>query len=563
MERIWLAQYPQGTPAEVSLQAGTTLVDVFRRSCERFASRPAFHNLGTTLSYAEVDARSRDFAAWLTANGMRKGERIALMLPNVLQFPVALFGALRAGLVVVNTNPLYTARELEHQLRDSGATCIVVLANFAHVVQKVIARTSVRSVIVTQLGDLLRFPKGAIVSWAARRVKRLVPEYRIAGALSFREVLDAGSRLRFAPPPIDAEDLAFLQYTGGTTGIAKGAMLSHRNLVANLEQVATLWSSIVEDGAEVVITPLPLYHIFCLTACLTFVKHGGLGVLITNPRDIPAFIAELGRWRFTFISGVNTLYNALLAHPRFARLDFSKLKLGIAGGMSLHPSVAERWVKTTGRDLIEGYGLTEASPVVACNLPGASRIGSVGVPVPSTEISIRDEGRELERGMEGELCVRGPQVMRGYWQMPEETAKTLDADGWLHTGDIARMDDDGYIRIVDRKKDMIIVSGFKVFPNEIETVLTTHSAVVEAGCIGVPDERSGQAVKAFVVVRETLTVEQVREFCRERLTGYKVPKYIEFRPTLPKTNIGKILRRALVDETQKDRHDDVGTGTHR
>jgi long-chain acyl-CoA synthetase len=540
-----------------------TLVDVFRRSCERFASRPAFHNLGTTLSYAEVDARSRDFAAWLTANGMRKGERIALMLPNVLQFPVALFGALRAGLVVVNTNPLYTARELEHQLRDSGATCIVVLANFAHVVQKVIARTSVRSVIVTQLGDLLRFPKGAIVSWAARRVKRLVPEYRIAGALSFREVLDAGSRLRFAPPPIDAEDLAFLQYTGGTTGIAKGAMLSHRNLVANLEQVATLWSSIVEDGAEVVITPLPLYHIFCLTACLTFVKHGGLGVLITNPRDIPAFIAELGRWRFTFISGVNTLYNALLAHPRFARLDFSKLKLGIAGGMSLHPSVAERWVKTTGRDLIEGYGLTEASPVVACNLPGAARIGSVGVPVPSTEISIRDEGRELERGMEGELCVRGPQVMRGYWQMPEETAKTLDADGWLHTGDIARMDDDGYIRIVDRKKDMIIVSGFKVFPNEIETVLTTHSAVVEAGCIGVPDERSGQAVKAFVVVRETLTVEQVREFCRERLTGYKVPKYIEFRPTLPKTNIGKILRRALVDETQKDRHDDVGTGTHR
>jgi long-chain acyl-CoA synthetase len=563
MERIWLAQYPQGTPAEVSLQAGMTLVDVFRRSCERFASRPAFHNLGTTLSYAEVDARSRDFAAWLTANGMRKGERIALMLPNVLQFPVALFGALRAGLVVVNTNPLYTARELEHQLRDSGATCIVVLANFAHVVQKVIARTSVRSVIVTQLGDLLRFPKGAIVSWAARRVKRLVPEYRIAGALSFREVLDAGSRLRFAPPPIDAEDLAFLQYTGGTTGIAKGAMLSHRNLVANLEQVATLWSSIVEDGAEVVITPLPLYHIFCLTACLTFVKHGGLGVLITNPRDIPAFIAELGRWRFTFISGVNTLYNALLAHPRFARLDFSKLKLGIAGGMSLHPSVAERWAKTTDRDLIEGYGLTEASPVVACNLPGASRIGSVGVPVPSTEISIRDEGRELERGMEGELCVRGPQVMRGYWQMPEETAKTLDADGWLHTGDIARMDDDGYIRIVDRKKDMIIVSGFKVFPNEIETVLTTHSAVVEAGCIGVPDERSGQAVKAFVVVRETLTVEQVREFCRERLTGYKVPKYIEFRPTLPKTNIGKILRRALVDETQKDRHDDVGTGTHR
>ena len=562
MERIWLAQYPQGTPAEVSLDAGTTLVDVFRRSCERFASRPAFHNLGTTLSYADVDARSRDFAAWLTANGMSKGERIALMLPNVLQYPVVLFGALRAGLVVVNTNPLYTPRELEHQLRDSGAACIVVLAKFAHVLQKVIERTSVRSVIVTQLGDLLRFPKGAIVSWAARRLKRLVPDYRIVGAFALREVLDAGSRLPFAPPSIDAEDLAFLQYTGGTTGVAKGAMLSHRNLVANLEQVSTLWSSIIEDGAEVVITPLPLYHIFCLTACLAFVKHGGLSVLITNPRDIPAFVAELGRWRFSFISGVNTLYNALLAHPGFARLDFSKLKLGIAGGMALHPSVAQRWAATTGHDLIEGYGLTEASPVVACNLPGASRLGSVGVPLPSTEISIRDEGRELEPGKEGELCVRGPQVMRGYWQMPEETARTLDADGWLHTGDIATVDNEGFVHIVDRKKDMIIVSGFKVFPNEIETVLTTHSAVVEAGCIGVPDERSGQAVKAFVVARETLTVEQVREFCRERLTGYKVPKYIEFRPTLPKTNIGKILRRALVEETQKDRHDDVGAGAH-
>jgi long-chain acyl-CoA synthetase len=561
MERIWLARYPQGTPAEISLAAGTTLVDLFRRSCERFAARPAFHNWGTTLSYAEVDARSRDFAAWLTANGMRKGERIALMMPNVLQYPVALFGALRAGLVVVNTNPLYTARELEHQLRDSGATCIVVLANFAHVVEKVIARTSVRSVVVTQLGDLLRFPKGAIVSWAARRVKKLVPAYRIAGAIAFRDVLDGGSRLQFAPPPIEAEDLAFLQYTGGTTGVAKGAMLSHRNVVANLEQISALWGSIIEDGAEVVITPLPLYHIFCLTACLTFAKHGGLGVLITNPRDIPAFIAELGHWQFTFISGVNTLYNALLEHPGFARLDFSKLKLGIAGGMALHPSVAERWTRTTGRDLIEGYGLTEASPVVTCNLPNASRIGSVGVPVPSTELSIRDEGREVEPGKEGELCARGPQIMRGYWQMPEETAKTLDADGWLHTGDIATVDNEGFVRIVDRKKDMIIVSGFKVFPNEIETVLTTHSAVIEAGCIGVPDDRSGQAVKVFLVARETLTVEQVREFCRERLTGYKVPKYVEFRPTLPKTNIGKILRRALVEETQKDRHDEVGTGT--
>ena len=561
MERVWLAQYPQGTRAEISLDPGTSLVDVFRSSCERFASRPAFHNWGTTLSYAEVDARSRDFAAWLTTTGLRKGDRIALMMPNVLQYPVALFGALRAGLVVVNTNPLYTPRELEHQLRDSGAVCIVVLANFAHVVQKVLAQTSVRHVIVTQLGDLLHFPKGAIISWAARRVKKVVPEYRIDGALAFRDVLDAGSRQPFPAPPVAGDDLAFLQYTGGTTGVAKGAMLTHSNLVANLEQVSMLWTAIVEDGAEVVITPLPLYHIFCLTACLTFFKHGGLSVLITNPRDIPAFVAELRRWRFTFISGVNTLYNALLAHPGFARVDFSRLKLGIAGGMALHPSVAERWRKITGRELVEGYGLTEASPVVACNLPSGSRLGSVGVPVPSTEVSIRDEGREVGVGAEGELCVRGPQVMRGYWNMPDETAKTLDADGWLHTGDIARMDNDGYVRIVDRKKDMIIVSGFKVFPNEIETVLTTHSAVVEAGCIGVPDERSGQAVKVFVVARETLTVEQVRQFCRERLTGYKVPKYIEFRPTLPKTNIGKILRRALAEETQQSGHDEVGTGT--
>src|SRR5688572_6109514 len=405
MERVWLAQYPQGTRAEISLDPGTSLVDVFRSSCERFAARPAFHNWGTTLSYAEVDARSRDFAAWLTANGLRKGDRIALMMPNVLQYPVALFGALRAGLVVVNTNPLYTPRELEHQLRDSGAVCIVVLANFAHVVQKVLAQTSVRHVIVTQLGDLLHFPKGAIISWAARRVKKVVPEYRIDGALAFRDVLDAGSRQPFIAPPVAGDDLAFLQYTGGTTGVAKGAMLTHSNLVANLEQVSMLWSSVIEEGAEVVITPLPLYHIFCLTGnCLTFVKHGGLSVLITNPRDIPAFVAELRRWRFTFISGVNTLYNALLAHPGFARVDFSRLKLGIAGGMALHPSVAERWRKITGRELVEGYGLTEASPVVACNLPSGSRLGSVGVPVPSTEVSIRDEGREVGVGAEGELC---------------------------------------------------------------------------------------------------------------------------------------------------------------
>lgn len=562
MEKIWLRQYPPGTPAEVSLDPATSLVDVLRHSCERFGPAPAFHNLGTTLTFEEVDRRSRDFAAWLGAHGLRKGERIALMMPNLLQYPIAMFGALRAGLVVVNTNPLYTPRELEHQLRDSGAVAIVVLANFAHVVEKVIARTDVRHVIVTQVGDLLGFPKGAIVNWAARRIKHMVPPYRLPAAVSLRQVLDAGSRLPFAGPAIHGDDLAFLQYTGGTTGVAKGAMLAHRNLVANLEQVSTLWSGTIEDGKEIAITPLPLYHVFSMTSCLMFFRHGCLSVLITNPRDLPAFVAELARWRFTFISGVNTLYNALLDHPGFAQLDFSRLKLGVAGGMALHPSVAERWHAVTGRDLVEGYGLTESSPVVACNLPGASRIGTVGVPVPSTEVSLRDAGGELAAGAEGELCVRGPQVMSGYWNMPDETAGTLDAEGWLHTGDIARIDDEGYVHIVDRKKDMIIVSGFKVFPNEVETVLTTHASVVEAGCVGVPDERSGQAVKAFIVTRETLTVEQVREFCREHLTAYKVPKYVEFRPTLPKTNIGKILRRALIEEPHRDASESIGTGTH-
>jgi long-chain acyl-CoA synthetase len=563
MEKIWLRQYPPGTPAEISLDPALSLVDVLRRSCERFGPAPAFHNLGTTFTFDDVERRSRDFAAGLGALGLQKGERIALMMPNLLQYPIAMFGALRAGLVVVNTNPLYTPRELEHQLRDSGAVAIVVLANFAHVVEKVIARTQLRHVIVTQVGDLLPFPKGAIVNWAARRIKRMVPPYQLPTAVALRKVLESGARLSFAPPAIDGSDLAFLQYTGGTTGVAKGAMLTHGNLVANLEQVSALWHGIIEDGKEIAITPLPLYHVFCMTCnCLTFFKHGCLDVLITNPRDLPAFVAELARWRFTFISGVNTLYNALLDHPGFAQLDFSCLKLGVAGGMALHPRVAERWREVTGRELIEGYGLTESSPVVACNLPGASRIGTVGVPLPSTEVSIRDDRGELEPGAEGELCVRGPQVMQGYWQMPDETARTIDAEGWLHTGDIARIDAEGFVRIVDRKKDMIIVSGFKVFPNEVETVLASHAAVVEAGCIGVPDDRSGQAVKAFVVARETLSVEQVREFCREHMTAYKVPKYVEFRATLPKTNIGKILRRALIEEPRGDAREDVGTGTH-
>jgi long-chain acyl-CoA synthetase len=564
-QRPWQQHYQPGTPLEINPDAYASLVALLETTCSRFADRPAFCNFGTTLNYADVERLSRDFAAYLQNAGFNKGDRIALMMPNVLQYPVALFGALRAGLTVVNTNPLYTPRELEHQLKDSGAECIVVLANFAHVVAKVLDRTRVRQVIVTELGDLLKFPKGIVISFAARWIKHLVPDYSIPDAVAFKHALHQGAAAEFTPPPIVNTDLALLQYTGGTTGVAKGVMLTHRNLVANLEQLSALWGSTLRDGEEIVITPLPLYHVFCFTCnCLLFTKHGALNVLITNPRDIPAFVAELGKWRFTFISGVTTLYQALLAHHGFKHLDFSALKFGVAGGMALHPTVAERWQAVTGRPMVEGYGLSEAAPVVACNLPHGNRIGTVGVPVPSTEIAIRDGDRELPLSEEGELCVRGPQVMQGYWNMPEETAKTLDRDGWLRTGDIAKLDADGYVRIVDRKKDMIIVSGFKVFPNEIESVLTSHEHVMEAGCIGVPDTSSGQAVKVFVVTREsaTVTVEEIRAHCRENLTGYKVPKYVEFRTTLPKTNIGKVLRRALLEETTQEKNDQRSSSAH-
>lgn len=564
MDKRWLEHYPSGTPPEVALDPARTLLDVFAESCARFATRPAFHNWGTSLTFADVERRTRDFAAWLASKGLQPGERIVLMMPNVLQYPIALFGALRAGLVVVNANPLYTPRELEHLLRDSGAVSIVVLANFAHVVERVVGKSQLRVVVVTEVGDLLRFPKGAVVNWAARRIKKMVPAFQILGATSFRQALEAGAALPFAPPSVTAHALALLQYTGGTTGVPKGAMLTHRNLLANLEQISAMWGGIIVDGEEIVITPLPLYHVFSFTCnCLTFFKHGGLNVLITNPRDIPAFIAELARWQYSLISGVSTLYNALLDHPRFARLDFSRLKFGFAGGMALQPSVAARWRQITGQDLVEGYGLTEASPVVACNLPGTSRLGTVGLPLPSTEISIREDNREVSAGEQGELCIRGPQVMLGYWNMPEETADVLDVEGWLRTGDIAKLESDGFLRIVDRKKDMIIVSGFKVFPNEIESVLSMHPGIVEAGCIGIDDERTGQAIKVFVVTRTALTAEEVLNFCREQLTAYKVPKYVEFRTSLPKTNIGKILRRALAAEaTPKEQHDEPGSGVH-
>jgi long-chain acyl-CoA synthetase len=549
-QRPWLAAYPPGTPAEIDADAMPSLVAVLERSCERFSARRAFANLGRTITYRELDHSSRDFASYLVSLGLGRGDRVALMLPNVLQYPIALFGVLRAGMTVVNTNPLYTPRELKHQLNDSGATAIVILENFAHVLESVVAETRVRHVVVTGIGDALGLAKRPLVNFVIRHVKRLVPNYRLDLAVKWSAAMRIGRGRQFVQPTVSGSDVAFLQYTGGTTGVAKGAVLTHRNLVANLQQVAALWQNIITPGGETVVTALPLYHIFCLTCnCLVFVQHGGLNVLVTNPRDMPAFLDELARWRFTVITGVNTLFAALLDQPRFKTLDFSSLKLAVAGGMALHPATAARWRELTGKPLIEGYGLTEASPVVAANPPGGERIGTIGVPVPSTEIAICDGDGDVPMGEAGELCVRGPQVMRGYWNMPEETRDTLDAGGWLRTGDIATLDADGYLHIVDRKKDMIIVSGFKVFPNEIESVLTSHDAVLEVGCVGVPDEKSGQAVKTFIVTRaqSSVTVESLREYCRANLTPYKVPKYFEFRESLPKTNVGKILRRALLE----------------
>jgi len=550
-EKIWLAAYPPGTPAEIELDERTTLVTIFEESCRRYADRPAYHNLGVILTFSDLDRLSRQFAAHLQAAGLRPGDRIALMMPNVLQYPVALFGALRAGLIVVNTNPLYTARELRHQLRDSGARAIVILENFAHVLQEALAETEVSHVIVTGVGDLAPFPKRAVINFVVRRVRRMVRPYQIPGAVRFRDALARGANASFEAPPIRQDDIAFLQYTGGTTGTAKGTVLTHRNLVANLQQVAAFWKDVIQPGQDVVITALPLYHVFCLTCnCLVFTQHGGLNVLITNPRDIAGFVRELRKWRFTIMTGVNTLFNALLEHPDFRRIDFSSLKLAVAGGMALQPAVAERWRAVTGKPMVEGYGLTEASPVVACNPREATRLGSIGVPLPSTDVMFLHDGR-MERlpGITGELCVRGPQVMRGYWNKPEETQEKLLPDGWLRTGDVATMDEDGYLRIVDRVDDVINVSGFNVYPNEVESVLAEHPAVLEAGCIGVPDEHSGQAVKAVVVTREGMSVsaEELREFCRQRLTRYKVPRYVEFRPSLPKTNVGKVLRRALAE----------------
>ncbi len=553
MEKVWLNSYPAGVPATIDTTRYASLRDLLESSFQQFSDRPAYSNLGHTLSYAELDRYSRAFAAYLRQRlGLAKGERVALMMPNTLQYPVALFGVLRAGLTAVNVNPLYTPRELEHQLKDAGVDTIVILENFAHTLEQVLPRTAVKHVVITRLGDMLPWPKSWLINLTVKYLKRMVPGWRIPNTLDLRRMLAEGANLDLERVELGADDIAFLQYTGGTTGLAKGAVLTHGNVVANVLQVEAWLRGVIEPGAEVIITALPLYHIFSLTAnCLTFTLLGGHNVLITNPRDMPGFVKELRQHRFTVFTGVNTLYNGLLNTPGFEQLDFSHMKAAISGGMALQRAVAERWQQLTGKPLLEGYGLTETSPVVCVNpldLPAYN--ASIGLPLPSTEIGLCDsEGRQLALSETGELCVRGPQVMRGYWQRPGETAEVLDADGWLHTGDIATVDENGFVRIVDRKKDMILVSGFNVYPNEVEDVLALHPKVLEAAAIGVPDPRSGEAIKVFIVAREgDLDGDDIIRHCREQLTAYKVPRLVEFRQELPKTNVGKILRRALRDQ---------------
>ena len=551
MERVWLKSYPAGVPADIDPKKFRSLVELFDQGIAKYRDRPAFHSMGKTITFDELEKRSRDFGAWLQGRGLGKGARVAIMMPNCLQYPIAMFGVLRAGCTVVNVNPLYTPRELEHQLKDAGAEAIVILENFGHVLQEVRARTPLKHVVVTSLGELLGV-KGVIVNLVVRKVKKMVPPYDLPGAIGFKDALREGQSKKLTTPPLAHDDIAFLQYTGGTTGVSKGAMLLHRNIIAALLQYDAWLKPALGEDRPVIITALPLYHIFSLTVnCLVMMVVGGENVLITNPRDIPGFVKELGKHKYSIITGVNTLFNALLNHPDFGKLDFSSLKLAVGGGMAVQKSVAERWKQVTGTPLIEGYGLTETSPSATANPAGVTEFsGSIGVPMPSTEIVLRDDNeRDVPHGQPGEICIRGPQVMAGYWQRPDETAKVLGSDGFLHTGDIGIMDDKGFIRIVDRKKDMILVSGFNVYPNEIEQVLSMHPGVLECAAIGVPDEHSGEVPKVFVVKKDPqLTEQDVLEHCKKGLTGYKRPKYVEFRSELPKTNVGKILRRALRDE---------------
>ena len=552
MEKVWLKSYPPGVPAEIDPHVFGSLNDITEQSFKKFAARSAFVQMGRELTFGELDALSRDFAAWLqTVAGLRKGDRVAIMLPNCLQYPVAMFGILRAGLVVVNTNPLYTARELEHQLKDSGAQAIVILENFAHVLQDVIAKTAVRKVLVTAVGDMLSWPKSWLVNFVVRHKRKQVRPWSILGALDFRDALKAGRDMRVSPVRLAHSDLAFLQYTGGTTGVSKGAMLTHGNIVANIVQAHAFIAPFFPKEAAVAVTPLPMYHIFALTGnALLFVLLGWNNVLITNPRDFPAFIAELRKYPFAFLSGVNTLFNALLNTPGFERLDFSHLLVTLGGGMAVQAAVAERWKKVTGKVLTQAWGLTETSPGACINPIGADFNGSIGLPIPSTEVAIMDDdGKELAIGAVGEICVRGPQVMAGYWNRPDETAKVMLPGGWLRTGDIGHVDEKGFVFIEDRKKDMILVSGFNVYPNEVESVIVTHPGVLEAAAVAQADEHSGEVVALFIVRKDpSLTEQDIVAHAKKSLTGYKVPKHVYFRKELPKTNVGKILRRALRDE---------------
>ncbi|HET9700811.1 MAG TPA: AMP-binding protein [Burkholderiales bacterium] len=550
MERIWLKAYPEGIPADIDVNEYSSLREVLEQSCQRFRDLPAFGNMGVNLRFGELDRASRDFGAFLQqVSGLQKGDRVAIMLPNLLQYPVALFGALRAGLTVVNVNPLYTATELEHQLKDSGATAIVVLENFARTLQEVIARTQVRTVITTQVGDLFPAPKSLLINLAVKHLKKMVPQWRIAGTTSFRQALKAGSGQALDPVPLGHDDIAFLQYTGGTTGVAKGAVLTHGNMVANLAQLGAWIARDMQAGKETLITPLPLYHIYALTASLAFARTGAHNILITNPRDIPAFVALLKKTRFSAMIGVNTLYNALLNAPGFAEVDTRGLKMANAAGMAVQRAVAEKWKQVTGVPLIEAYGLTETAPGAIGNPLNISEwTGTLGVPLPSTEVAILDdEGKALPPGQVGEIAIRGPQVMKGYWNRPDETAKVFTGDGWFRSGDMGFMDEKGFVKLTDRKKDMILVSGFNVYPNEVEDVAMMHPGVLEVAAVGIPDEKSGEAVKLVVFRKDpALTAGELIAHCRKHLTGYKVPRIVEFSAEpLPKTPVGKVLRRQL------------------
>ncbi|MFG1485920.1 long-chain-fatty-acid--CoA ligase [Halobacteriovorax sp. RZ-2] len=550
MTKPWLKHYQNGVAEEINPELYPSIPALLDESFAKFADKPSFHCMGKTLTYKEIDHLSKKFASYLQNDlGLKKGDRVAIMMPNILQYPVALFGILRAGMVCVNVNPLYTARELEHQLTDSQSKVIIIFENSASVLAEVVKNTPIEHVLVTQIGDMLKFPKSLLVNFVIKHVKKMVPNWDLPGAKSFLEALDKGDESKFKKPEINSSDLAFLQYTGGTTGVSKGAELIHRNIVANLLQAGEWVSPVVKEGEEIIITPLPLYHIFSLTAnCFTFSKIGALNVLITNPRDIPGFIKELKKWDFTALTGVNTLFNGLLNNEDFKTVDFSSLKLTLGGGMAVQRAVAERWKEVTKTPLIEAYGLTETSPAACINpLDLKDYNGMIGLPVSSTDVCIKDDdGNTLNAGEVGEICIKGPQVMKGYWGRPEETAKVMTEDGFFKSGDIGVMDEDGFFKIVDRKKDMILVSGFNVYPNEIEEIIVTHPKVFECAAVGVPHEKSGEIVKLFVVKNDqSLTEEELMAFCKENLTGYKRPKIIEFRTELPKSNVGKILRKDL------------------